>query len=632
MATVDTLVTNARTYSEQVLAQATQALSQMQLAVNNVGFTVVGFNGANLPESPDIPEALTAPTLSPVDLVLPTEPGPAPQFQGISPIEAGFAPVLTATAPSITIPNLPSQLAEFTQTAPDINTSYVFPEPPDELTSPLISALVLTDHPVPERPTIALPSFDGTAPVDDMTAPTDLAAQYVAAYRDMAPGMVAGMEERMDAALVRFNPRYHEQVEAIEAKLSSCLVGDSALSPDIEDAIYERAKGRDLAEARRVGRAAYANAAARGFTIPDGAAFGQDARARQAAADSLARASNEIAVAQAERANENLKWAMNLSVTWRTSLLSAALGYHSNLMTINGQALESARAIVGNVVEVYNLSVKAFEAKLGAYRAEAAVYDVRLKAAMSYIELYKAEIDALQAMVQVDQAKVAVYRGRIEALESLASVYRSRVEVVVQQAGLERLKLDLFRSQVEAFGAQAQVKKSELDVFVASMSGQESLVKVYAAQVDAYNSEVAGFKAGIDAKAEVVRATALTNEALANQYRAGVDAFSAMVAARANVARTQLETQRAQLNTFDSQVRAITATTQLQADVYKAQSLIVLENTRLEVETLLRSAEQNLQRSKAVADLGIASAQQYSTVAGAVMSGMNTLVSQNREE
>ena len=132
---------------------------------------------------------------------------------------------------------------------------------------------------------------------------------------------------------------------------------------------------------------------------------------------------------------------MNLSVTWRTSLFSAALGYHSNLVTINGQALESARAIVGNVVEVYNLSVKAFEARLGAYRAEAAIYDVRLKAAMSYIELYKAEIDALQAMVQVDQAKVAVYRGRIDALESLASVYKSRVEVVVQQAGLERLKL-----------------------------------------------------------------------------------------------------------------------------------------------------------------------------------------------
>ena len=47
-------------------------------------------------------------------------------------------------------------------------------------------------------------------------------------------------------------------------------------------------------------------------------------------------------------------------------MLSAALCYHSNLVQINGQALDYGKAVVAAIVEVYNLQVRAFGARLDA--------------------------------------------------------------------------------------------------------------------------------------------------------------------------------------------------------------------------------------------------------------------------
>ena len=632
MAAAETLISEAQSYANSVKDLANDALGDMKLEIANVGFTAISFYGNTLPEAPQIPDALIAPTLSPVNLELPAEPADVLVFQDISAIEPGSAPVLTATAPTITVPSLPAPLSTFTEVMPIINTDYAFPEPPAELLNPLSPAPVLSDHAVPIKPTIALPSFDAITPTDASQAPTDLATQFTAAYRDVSPGMVASLEAGMDAMLVRVNPKYHTQMAAIEAQLSAYLAGGTGLSSTVETAIYERAKSKDLAEARRVSRAAIEDAASRGFTLPDGAAMSGIRKSRQAASDNLARSSNEIAIKQAEMEQQNLQFAVTTSTGLRTAMLSASLSYHGQLVSINGQALDHAKSVVGMVIEVYNLQIRQFEARLSAYRAETEAYNTRLKAALSYIDLYKAEIDALQALTSVDQAKVAVYRSQIDALQSLAGVYESRIKVVVEQASLEKLKLDLFKTKVEAFTATAQAKESEYRGFSAAMSGQESLVRIFGEQVNAHQSRVAAYRADIDAKATVIRAQADTNQARATQYKAKLDGYSTVVDARGKKANLELDIQRAELNAFDSQDRSTIANANLRNDVYKARSTIIIENTKLEIETLLKNAELNLGRSKSVADLGIASAQVYQGLASAALSGMNTLVAQTLAE
>lgn len=630
--TVETLTADARDYAGDIVDLATDAIGDMRADIANVGFTAIAFSGITLPTEPELPDPIEPPTLSPVNLELPSEPSTELELTPISPIEVGTAPVLTATAPTVNLPNLPTQLADFTETPPVIQTDYVFPEVPDELDNPLIAAPELGTYTAPTAPTIALPAFEGVAPTADLTAPTDLAGTLETNYRGAHPMFVSALQGQMDAMLASHNPLYHTQMARIEAQLQTYLEGGTGLSPEVETQIYERSRSRQSAEARRAADAAWEETASRGFTVPGGAVLAGLRRSRQAAADNNATASREIVVMQAEMEQKNLQFAVSTSAALRQAMLGAALSYHGNLVSLNGQAIEYARSVISSMVEVYNLNVRAFEARLNAYRAETAVYDARLKAALSYIDLYRAEIDAQQALVQIDQAKVALYRGRIDALQSLATVYKARVEAIVEQASLEKLKLDLFRTKVDARIALVQEKRAQYDGYQAAVQGEEAKVRIFSAQVGAYGQQVTGYRAQIEAQSEVVRAQALTNQARADQVKAVTDIYRTVAQVRGDKARTELQVQAQELNVFDSQTRATIATAELGATIYKTVADVVLKNAELEVDTLIKNADLNLGRTKTVGELGVASAQVYQGMASAALSGMNTLAAQTLAE
>lgn len=632
MATVDTLITSAQSYVTSVQDLADDAIDRMRSDVNNVGFTAISFTGATLPTEPELPEVLTAPTFNTVTYDAPAEPDATLEFQDISDIETGDTPVLDATAPTISLPSAPSQLAEFTGTAPVIQTDYVFPDPPDALEQPFPTEPELQTITLPTAPSLALPSLTAEPPTDDTQAPTDIAASFIASFREISPVFMEAVEGQVDAMLAKYNPQFHTQMAAIESQLSTYLEGGTGLAPAVEDAIYARAQAKNEAEARRATEAGFNEAAARGWTIPPGAATAGARRARQAAADNNAAAAREIVVMQAEMEQKNLQFAVSTSLSLRQVILSAAMNYHQNLISINSQALEYSKAVVGMAVEVYNIQVRAFGVRLDAYRAAVAAYDARLKGTMAAIDLYKAEIEAQQTLVSVDRAKVDLYRSRVDALDALAKVYKSRIDVVVEQAGLEKLKLDLFRTQVEAYTAQAQGKRAELDAYTAAISGQEARVRIFSSQVDAYRGQVDGFRAKIQAQAEVVQAKVQANDSQVKQFQARMDGYKTVAMVRGETVRTQLEVQKQAYNAFDSQVRANIANAEVGATIYSAKARVHLENARLSVDTLVKNAELNLQRSKEVASLGVASAEVYKGLAGAALSGMNTLVAQTLAE
>ena len=427
--TVETLITAAQSYAAGVTGDARSALNDASTMVHAVGYIQPGFFPVALPNVPVQNLNLVAPILSDVSLDLPTEPGDVPVFQDIAPIEAGIVPALIAVMPTLTLPTAPSQLSAFLEQAPGINTSIAFPEPPDALLNPLIEAPMLPARAEPVKPQTMLPVFDAQAPTDLPVAPTDFETRFNAAYRDAGPTMMSVIESQVDAMLAKHNPRYHEQMARIEDQLATYLNGGTGLKPAVENAIYERARGKNDAEARRVRDAAYSEAAGRGFTLPTGALMSAVQQARQAGADNNAVAAREIVVMQAEMEQKNLQFAVTTSAGLRQTLLSAALSYHQNLISINGQALDYAKTTLSTIIEIYNTAVKSYSLKLDAYKAEAMVFETRLKSAMAGIELYQAEIKALEAMTSVDKFKVDVYRARIDALTSLSNVYRAQIEV-----------------------------------------------------------------------------------------------------------------------------------------------------------------------------------------------------------
>jgi hypothetical protein len=629
---VDQLISNAQDYAQSLVDDASGAMADATTAVQAIGYDIPNYQPVTLPSAP--PEAIdtTLPALTDVTLELPDAPANTLLFQDISPIEAGVAPVLTAKPPTITLPTVPAAMAAFTSAAPMINTNLTFPEPPSALMNPISDAPTLPSRVEPTKAQVTVPLFTALAPTDTSVAPTDYAEKFASAYQGAAPSTIAMVNGYVDAQLAKYNPQYATQMQAIETQLTKYLQGGTGLSKTVEDAIYARAQAKNDVEAKRVQDAALADTAARGFTLPTGILASAMNRARQDAANINAKAATDIAVAQAEMEQKNLQFAVTTSAGLRTTMLSATLSYMQNLVSINGQALDYAKAVLGAAIEVYNTAVKAFGVKLDAYRAEAAVYETRLKSAMAGIELYKAEVDALSALTNVDRAKVEVYRARIESLASLSNVYRAQIDAVQGKVGLEKLKLELFQSQVQAYGAQVQSKNAEWQGYSAAIEGQTASARIFSTQVEAFNAQITGYKATIDAKAEAIRATAATNQARATQYNAAVSGYSAIVQAKGEVARTKLETNRQVVLAFQAQVQAAVGNAQVASEYYKATSAIAINNADSNLKAQLGGIDSKRAYSASIAQLGTANANIYSMLASSAVAGMNTLASSSKNE
>ena len=623
---VSALIDQAKAYTTLLVGEAQTAMDAAVSNTQAIGYAIPNFQAATLPGAPPSAIDTTMPTLGTVTLDLPEEPSDILTFQDISPFEADAAPTFTDSAPTISLPTQPSQVAQFTQEAPSVDTSIVFPEPPDELLNPLIEAPILPERDEPTKPQTVAPAFTAVAPLDTTDAPTDIRGQLDSAYAGATANTVAMLDGYVDAMLAKYNPRYREQMEAIERQLATYMAGGTGLDPAVESAIYTRAQERNDAEAKRLADAVYNESAARGFTIPGGAVNAQIQRIRQDAATANNKTSNEIIVMQAEMEQKNLQFAVTTSTSLRTTLLNASISYHQNLITINGQAIEYAKAVVSAIIEVYNTSVKAFEAKLEAYKAEAMVYETRLKSAMAGLDIYRAEVAALEAMSNVDKSKVDIYRARIESLTSLSNVYRNQIEAVQGRVGLEKLKLDVFQAQVQAYATQVQAKSAEWGGYTAAIGGETAKAQMFASQVQAYSAQVNGYKGIIEAKSEVVRAQVATNQARATQYQALMNGYQTVVQARGEKARTQIEAQGQVILAYQAKVQASIGNAQVQQTYYKAVSDVAVENARGNLQAQLSEIESRRAYGQTIANLSNSNAQVYGSLASTAMVGMNTLV------
>lgn len=627
--TVDSLINGAESRANSLLSGATSAINTATSAISNMGYTQVTFTPLPIPQQPSPPDALTPPTLTDAPFDMSDQAPDTPIYDIVQPFEAGVAPLFTASAPAINLPSKPSQLSAFSQVLPSLNLNVSLPPAPSLIMPP---EPTFTERAEPDAPTVQLPTFDGQMPVDTTVVPTGIEASFNAAYREASPTMTTAIAGYVDAQLVKMNPQYHAQMAAIEGQLTKYLAGGTGLKPEVEDAIYARAQAKNDLEAKRVQDAVLADTAARGFTLPTGVMAAAMIRARQDAANNNAKAASEIAIAQAEMEQKNLQFAVTTSAGLRATVLNATLSYMQNLTTINGQALDYAKSVLSSIIEMYNTSVKAFTAKLEAYKAEASVYEVRMRGALTGIEIYKAEISALQALTQVDHSKVEVYKARIDVLTAMTSMYRTRVEAMVSAASLERLKVDAFQAQVQAYGAQVQAKNAEWQGYSAEISGETAKVQVYAAQAQAYSAQVQGYRAEVEAKGEVSKAAAATNAAMAQQYAAASDGYKAVVMAKGEVARTKIENQRVSILAYQAATHAQVASAQMQTESYKAAQQVAIENAKLTINAMVTSAEMKHKYAEALARISNSNAVIHGNLAGSALAGINALASQSITE
>lgn len=625
---VEDIINEARDYAATSLAEALPLVQAAQTAISSWG-TFGVFGGPTVPPLENIEIDAEIPELEVPELDVPDAPEAPGDYAPLPALDVGTAPDIDAIAPTFLEPERPANLRDFAVSAPSITTEFAFPEPPEQLQDINFLPPELADRAEPEEPELQIPVFEATDPGSAPTAPTNLRATLATAYETAAPAMRTALGTELDDFLARINPQFHTQMAALEAKLTRYLEGGTALDPTIENAIFERGRGKVTAEFRRAIDTAADAAAGRGMTIPDGAMNSAIRQLRQGAGDANARAAVDIAVKQAELEQQNTQFAITTSATLRQAVLSAALSYHGNLVTLNGQALTYAQALLTAVIETYNLEVRAFTARLELYRAQAQVYETRMRAVQALVDMYRARVEALRALTDVDLARVKVYEARLQSLQVLASVYRTQVETVVQRASLEKLKIDLFGAQVQQYEAESRGKSAEWQAYSAAIGGQEARIRAFEAEIRAQGERVRAFGITVDAKRAQIQTVTDYNRGLTDRYVAEVQGFRALVDAQGSINSSLLDLQRVQLAAVAARLGAQETQARVNLEYHRANASTTLEVFKTQTLTLLENAKLNLAQIKATADVALAGAGVYKGLAEAALSGINTLVSES---
>lgn len=631
MATPDELIDDARVYASLTLAGATGALNSAINAVQSLG------NG--IPLNPVTPPDLVVAPPEPGDPgSVPTYSGPLymqprfdvdkPNLRNISNAGAGSAPT-KVTIPSFYFPDPPSVVEANGQLLanPPVTTDLPdIPTPPDLLaeiagiTPPEITPIV-----IPEAPQYIPPTFDGKRPLFEAELPEDLDQVYKEQYETSSAVMRDVINGELERFIDKYFPEFHNSMAAIESRLQTYLAGGTALTPAVEDQIFNRAVDKVNAETRRAVEAAYDTAAKSGFTIPPISLLAAAQAAEQAGHDNNSRAAVEIAIKQAELEQQNLQFAVTQSIALRQIAVNAGLNWAGTVVQVNGQALQYARDVVDQLARAFDLAAKYAEIQARLYEADAAVYRVRLEGAMALIEAFTAEVNALKVVAEVDKARVDAYTARIGAVQAEADVYRAMISGYTAQADIERTKVSIYQAKVDAYAAQVNANTAKYQGYEALIRGKTAEVQAWSERVRAYSAEVSAYGERIRAESARIQGEVAENEALTRQYVAEIDAFRALVAAEAEQVRANVDSYQATIAAFNAKANAISEKSRAEVASFQAAQSALIEAARFALEQLQESNRMLIARADGMARISTAAAAQYAQVASSSLSGMNSL-------
>lgn len=133
--------------------------------------------------------------------------------------------------------------------------------------------------------------------------------------------------------------------------------------------------------------------------------------------------------------------------------------------------------------------------KLEAFQTQVEVYAEQVRAKVAEFSMFKASIDGELAKVQLYDSSVRAYSARLGAVETKARVVETRARTEIAQTSA---KVDIYRSQMDAYKTEVGVASEKIR---AVLSQYEASVREYAAYMDA-------IKAGADNDTRAHEATA----------------------------------------------------------------------------------------------------------------------------
>ena len=427
----------------------------------------------------------------------------------------------------------------------------------------------LEDIAFPSVPTITLPEFEGEVPTEVWNMPANFSYSEANYGSDIWADLLAKV-------------------------LNDIRNGGTGLGALIEEELYDRALARQETENERLYQEVEGYFEARGFSLPVGAMAGRLAEVAREISRNNTTINSEIMIDQAKLAQTNTHFMVDKGIQLE-GMLRDFFNAQAN------RAFEAAKVVATIGIEIFNANVNKFNAKVGAYQAQAVVYELRVKAALTQAEIYKTQIDACGVMSDVQKNLVAIYAEKIKALDTTIKLYATEMEAVKIKAEVERTRMTIFELQVKIYIARIEGDKAKFDVYVRELEGERTKAQIYSEQVKAYLGEVEAIKTESDVQIQISDLALKENQIKSEQYRAELSGYEVTV-------RSVVAEITSMVEGFKAEVVAYSAETEAEASWFRAkveEMRVGVENAKIRLQKAIGDIDASIKGFAAVKGLQV---------------------------
>lgn len=500
-------------------------------------------------------------------------------------------PVLEDNTPVLSMPIRPDQdVGPAPTDAPDIQEV----QPPAAPTITLPNTPTFEELQLPIAPSFSLPSFTAESPQNTLAAPTTR-------FDYVDTGYLSELRDPLVAKL-----------------LDGLTNGGYGIEPGDEQALWSRARDRAEQQGKIAVDQAGKDAVSTSFPMPQGAYFQRLDKARDQIQVVMSDINREIALKRADLYVENRKFTIQEVQKYEQIAISL---YNA----VQERALNFAKASAEIGIAIYEAAIKKFAADMDAYKTEAQVFDIRIRAELSKAELFKAQIDAEKLRGEFNQIKVNMYNAQLQGITQTVNLYKSRIEAANLLAQLQQMKLEAFKSRVAIFSERVKAKQAEFDMYRAGIQGEMAKVDIFKAQIDAYSKRV-------DAEEVKARITLQGNEALLQQYKGAVQQYTSQMEGFTKTVDAQIESGRLGIQEYNVDVQAFQAAVQAVIQGSNVRVLNQRTNNEWNIAALNSRVEQakfRLEQLKMTVEnmnsINRFGSEYFRTSLGATLSGLNGL-------
>jgi len=527
-------------------------------------------------------------------------------ISGLPTISAVNIPTFSPTQLTIQIPSPPDPISVTKPGSPPVNPGFTFP---DEITVVLPGSPDLINLTIPETPTVTLPELSLIYPVFS--------------DRDVNTGITFT------------EPTYDQQViDSVITQIETFFAGGSGIDPLVEENIFARSRDREDRTTRQQEMQAIEEWAQKGYTAPPGMLVKRIDNIREENTLKKLGLNREQTIKVFDTEIENLRFAVQQGIAAEQLFIQLFLARVARLFEIQKLSVQWE-------IELYNVSVAIFQAKMQEVQIRASVYETQVKAALVEIEIFKALLEAEQTKTQMNLAKIEAYKAEIQARVALVDMYKSQVQAVAIEADVFKTETDAYKTTVDAYSAEVNAESKRFDAYATQIQGEVSKVGLIEAEARAYQAEVQGIEVGVRAEVAGLQGAVSALEVEIRNYEAQVqsklgksrnqlDAIQANATAHGiDVQRKNLEisaeetTARLGIATIDSANRTNADIERNSIAAYVAKLEVLLEQVKLNLGAISSAG----QLASTISAGALAAAHVGATVSGS--GGMNATGSEN---